>query len=150
MALQASDAALVASGLVPDQGRAPWTLADIPVIKSFIVRNPSMGAQPVQDFYKLASDANRVYMSVQAELKAEHGDAAARIIQENRNLYAMHGALQKAQSAIGLMTKAVRNTNLDPKIPDNDKINMSATTYYKIIETSKTMLKNFKDLEEAK
>jgi len=50
--VNAADKALIASGVVPDPIKPATTLADIPIIKAFIVRNPSGGSEHIEDFYK--------------------------------------------------------------------------------------------------
>jgi len=50
--INAADKALIASGVVPDPVKPANTLADIPIIKAFIVRNPSGGSEHIEDFYK--------------------------------------------------------------------------------------------------
>jgi len=50
--VDAADKALIASGVVPDPIKPADTLADIPIIKAFIVRNPSGGSEHIEDFYK--------------------------------------------------------------------------------------------------
>jgi hypothetical protein len=47
-----ADKALIASGVVPDPIKPTDTLADMPIIKAFIVRNPSAGSEHIEDFYK--------------------------------------------------------------------------------------------------
>lgn len=50
--INAADKALIASGKVPDPIKPADTLADMPIIKAFIVRNPSGGSEHIEDFYK--------------------------------------------------------------------------------------------------
>jgi len=50
--INAADKALIASGVVPDPIKPADTLADMPIIKAFIIRNPSGGSEHIEDFYK--------------------------------------------------------------------------------------------------
>lgn len=52
-ALRMADWAVRKSGALPQHGEnLPWTAADIPGVKGFIVRSPTMQAQPITDFRK--------------------------------------------------------------------------------------------------
>jgi hypothetical protein len=51
-ALELSDVAIKKLGLIKEPIEPAKTLADTPVIKAFIVRHPSMGAEPITRFYK--------------------------------------------------------------------------------------------------
>lgn len=50
-AIAIADKALIASGIVDDPVKPEATLADIPIIKAFVVRNPSAGSSYVEKFY---------------------------------------------------------------------------------------------------
>tara|TARA_R110002051_G_scaffold319321_1_gene403190 strand:- start:598 stop:5016 length:4419 start_codon:yes stop_codon:yes gene_type:complete len=47
-----ADKLLIANGVVKDPIKPADTLADMPIIKAFIVRNPSGGSEHIEDFYK--------------------------------------------------------------------------------------------------
>jgi hypothetical protein len=49
--LRVADQALYKTGVVPEPVQPASTLADIPVIKAFVVRYPSASATSIQDFY---------------------------------------------------------------------------------------------------
>lgn len=49
-AVQAADAALTKSGIVERPTKADWTMKDIPSVKAFVSRYPSVGAQQIKDF----------------------------------------------------------------------------------------------------
>ena len=51
-ALQVLDKSLIKSGLVPDPIKPSDTLSDIPVVRAFVVRNPSGGSEYITRFYK--------------------------------------------------------------------------------------------------
>ncbi len=48
---------------------APWQITDIPFVGSFFVRNPSMSAQPIQDFYDGMSKLEARYENTKLALK---------------------------------------------------------------------------------
>lgn len=51
-AMQLADLGLRNAGVVPDPVRPTKALEDMPIIKAFMIRNPSMQAQPISDFYE--------------------------------------------------------------------------------------------------
>jgi len=51
-AVQLADALGRKAGVLPNPARPADTLADIPFVRSFVVRNPSMGAESIQRFHE--------------------------------------------------------------------------------------------------
>ena len=63
-AVNLADAALIKSGLVEDPVKPERTLADMPFIKAFIVRNPSAGSEFIEKFYKLYEPVRQAFDTV--------------------------------------------------------------------------------------
>ncbi|MGH8728116.1 MAG: hypothetical protein ACREV9_08170, partial [Burkholderiales bacterium] len=79
--LNLADAALRKQGALPDPGKPAQTLADIPVIKAFVIRHPSAGLQNIQDFYddyfslKRSHDTIK-YLAAKGDVEAMTREAA--------------------------------------------------------------------------
>jgi hypothetical protein len=74
-ALQLADAGLRNAGIVPDPPMPASTLADIPIVKAFVVRYPSSSAQSIQDFEDQYA-GNKVFLDTWRAM-ARNGDAGA-------------------------------------------------------------------------
>ena len=59
-----ADLILRKAGVIPDPPRSQDTLADMPIVKAFVVRNPSMSAAPVTEFYERYGDSKRVVATI--------------------------------------------------------------------------------------
>jgi hypothetical protein len=73
--MQAADAGLRKAGALPDPVKPTPTLADIPVVKAFMVRYPSATTQSIQDFYDQHEVTKKFYDTWLA--KAKEGDVDA-------------------------------------------------------------------------
>lgn len=76
--LNAVDFALRKAGALPDPVLPASTLADIPFVKAFIVRHPSMGTQPIQDFFEQYNENETVIRTIRRLAKEGDVEAAQR------------------------------------------------------------------------
>lgn len=145
-AVQIADAALRKSGVLPDPVKPADTLADIPVIKAFVVRYPSAQAQSIQNFHEDYQKSKTLmdtitYLAKQGNVEATLKEARA----EPSLMIKLDGiqhALSEAQQVIQLIYK---NQN----IPPDERRQLIDATYMQMIEmavagneTIRTLRKN--------
>lgn len=133
--LQAADKALEMAGVTPPKVKPATTLADIPFVKGLFMRYPSMGAQPVQDFYDNLAKATTAHDTIQHLAKS--GDVKALMDYENSpeakenmlNLVGMEKVIAR-QSAI------IQKIYSNPEISKDEKTQQIQGLYYQIIQTA--------------
>lgn len=134
-AVQLADAGLRKTGVLPDPVTPASTLADIPIIKAFVVRYPSGSAQSIQDFYKDYQQRRQVLDTVR--YLAKNGDFASAVKEARMNPQAMiqldgiKEALSKSQQFVKLVWK-------NPSMTANDKRQLIDATYYQMINMAQT------------
>jgi hypothetical protein len=108
-AVQLADGALRKTGVLPDPVKPAATLADIPVVKAFVVRYPSAQAQSIADFNDHYKASKVVIDTVQ--YLAKQGEADAAIREANLDpmklfrIDAIHEGLSNAHRTIQLIEK---------------------------------------------
>ena len=133
--LQLADAGLRKTGVLPDPVMPAATLADTPFIKAFVVRYPSAGAQPIQDFYDEYTDHKQVISTIQ--YLAKQGDFASAVklakMQPDAlvKMDSIKTGLSNAQRLIQLVTK-------NPTMSADDKRQLIDSTYYQMINMAHT------------
>lgn len=146
-ALQVSDLALAKTGVSPDPVKPRDTLADIPFIKAFVVRYPSSGAQPIQDFYneyeKHAKYANTIthlrstgnYQAIEKELQdPEFQD----------NLVKLSGV----NEALRTQAQFARRINKNPEFNSDEQRQMLDGVYYGMIETARLGMDLMREIDK--
>jgi hypothetical protein len=147
--LHAADVSLRKAGVIPDpQNKMPWELADVPVVKAFVVRYPTMGAQPIQDFYEAHGRADRIWKSFLERAQAGDQVAVDRIT-------AMGGmgvgrALDEQKQAMSTIGQTIRLTNDNPTIPGAEKRQLIDSMYYAMISIAKAGLENARKIEGSR
>src|SRR3977135_3774680 len=107
-ALQIADASLRKAGLLPDPPRPEDDLADIPVVKAFVVRDPSASAQSIQDFYA-AYDRNKMFFDAWQARATEAGGLS------------MFLRLDSMHKTLGSQAQFVRDIWKNPTMPPEEK-----------------------------
>ena len=111
-----ADKALIASGAVEDPVKPADTLADYPIIKAFIVRNPSAGSEHIEDFYKNYMPIKKRIDTINSlteplEVKKQLNILANEIGMETTVLIGFADALSNQRKLIDTITK---NKNIHP------------------------------------
>ncbi|MBS4046574.1 MAG: hypothetical protein KG075_09560 [Alphaproteobacteria bacterium] len=134
-ALQIADKGLREAGAVPDPVKPAATLADIPVVKAFVVRYPSASAQSIQDFYDRFEAKKTVWSTVMA--KAKDGDAVAA---EQAAGYMPSALVQLdgIQDALSQHGQIIRLISNNPEIPAGEKRQLIDTLYFRMIEIAQS------------
>jgi hypothetical protein len=133
-AVQIADAALRKAGVLPDPPVPAKTLADMPVIKAFVVRYPSSQAQSIQDFYDHYAESKQVVDTVQYLARQGEAEAAMREARMDPTklikLDNIHAALGNAQRVIQMVYK-------NPTMQPDEKRQLIDATYMQMIEMAK-------------
>lgn len=131
-ALQVLDKVMKTAGITNQPDKPTSALSDIPFVRGFVAKNPSMGAQPLQDFYDNYEKAKTQSNTFQAMLKS--GDVKGAM--DYRASAEANGAQLKLDGiaqALGAQHKAIQQIYLDPKMTPDDKKKLIEGTYYQMI-----------------
>jgi hypothetical protein len=140
-ALDVADKALEKAGITEAKVR-PWSndwrrnLADIPFIKAFVVRYPSAGAQPIQDFYENFQKAQTRLANVQGLAKrGEIGTLQKYMASPQFEQHVL--SMGQVQKALGMQNKMVSLIYANPTIPPDEKRQQIDGLYYMMISEAK-------------
>lgn len=143
-AMQTADAALRKAGVLPDPVLPEKTLADIPVIKAFVVRYPSAQAESIQSFREDYSHAAMVINTMKSLAKQGDFDAYQKVSQINQaNLIKLDGI----DKALSTHNQLIRSIYKNPDMKPDEKRQLIDATYYNMIEMTRMgneMLKQIK------
>lgn len=143
--LQAADALLRKSGVLPDPVKPADTLADIPFVKAFVVRYPSAGAAPVQEFFERFATHEKVWKTIQQQQKegnvAEVEALMARYEQELPRLTSFRQALVEHSQAVRMIAK-------DPGLSADEKAQLIDTLLMRRIEIAEEGVRIMRQLSE--
>lgn len=112
-----------------DHDNAPWTVSDIPFVQGFVVRQPGMGAQPIQDFYANLAQARAatrdLHLAQERESDQQMDEAG------NNPLAGSH--LDRVATALSHMSQAIRGINADDHMSVDEKRQFIEQTYSDMI-----------------
>ena len=120
--------------MVPDPVLPAATLADIPVVKAFVVRYPSASAQSIQDFFDRYAEKRRTFGTVQA--KMQEGDTAA-VEREMSFAPAAMVQFDGIREALTEHSQLVRAIYKNPDMPADEKRQLIDTLYFRMTEAEK-------------
>lgn len=134
-ALQIADKGLREAGVLPDPAKPATSLADIPVVKAFVVRYPSATAASIQLFYDEYYEKKKIYDTW--EKAAENGDMAAadRLRGIDPSLFVQ---LDGHRETLTDMNKIIHMVNKNPDMPPEEKRQVIDTIYFRMIEIAKS------------
>jgi hypothetical protein len=133
-AMQAIDKSLRMAGILPDPPRPEDTLADVPFVKAFVIRHPSMSAQTIRDFYERYGQAAKVKASVRALRMAGEFDKAEDLeALDDVSMMELNGF----KKVIGDQATYIRMIHAAPDMTPSEKRQHIDDTYQMIIEIAK-------------
>lgn len=145
--MQAADASLRKTGVLPDPVTPTPTLADIPVVKAFMVRYPSASTQSIQDFYDQHEVTKRYYDTWLAKAKEGDVDAMSRIQAAGGPM--MFVRLDAIKETLSDHSKLVRDIYKNPTITAPEKRQLIDGLYFNMIEIGKAGKKMLTDSDAA-
>lgn len=134
--LQLADKALQATGVTPDPVKPLSTLADIPFVKAFVVRNPSASSQSIVDFNE-RQKKNAMYVKTVQHL-SKQGDFEN--MEKEFKLASVKGQLDQLtglSSAMADQHKMIRLIHKNPDFTPEFKRESIDKIYYMMIEEAK-------------
>lgn len=148
-ALQLADQALYKTGVRPDPVRPAWTLADIPVVKAYVVRYPSSTAQSIQDFQKRVAEKKQFGKSVRDLMRDGEIDEALKLTSRPDVMQQMI-SLSGMADGLNNQAKMIRLINRNPEIKPNEKRQLIDGLYYMMIQQSRMGNKMMDQIENDK
>ena len=112
------------------------TLADIPIIKAFVVRYPSASAESIQDFYDGYNRQQTFFQTFMA--KAKDGDVAAMQHIQDMGGPAMFLRLDAVNRTLNEHNKLVGDIYKNPQILPDEKRQLIDQLYYSMIQVSRS------------
>lgn len=128
--LQIADKGLREANVLPDPILPTATLADIPLVKAFVIRYPSASVQSIQDFYNDFSAADRYRVTI--ETLSNQGDEKAAQLAETYPDKMVD--LSSMQATLTDQHKLIRMIYKNPDIPADEKRQLIDTLYFTMIE----------------
>lgn len=115
---------------------APWTVGDIPFVQSFVIRNPGMGAEPIQRFYDEMKDFRAAHadLATAMDRAALTGDTAE-LQRYAANPQAYMNMLTVAR-ALKMQHETIIAINHNDKMTDDEKRQFTDNAYSGMIHTA--------------
>ncbi|MEA4990884.1 hypothetical protein SDC9_16007 [bioreactor metagenome] len=141
-ALQLVDAMARKAGVVDDPVKPAATLADIPFVRAFVIRHPSMGAESIQRFFDHYEESTSYLKTINALGKDfKYNDVA------NLLPYSVYQAMDAPHKALSEITKAIDLINKIPSMTPDEKRQQIDSLYFHAIEVAKFGNKVFEALQ---
>ncbi len=132
-ALQVVDAALTKSGVIQSPVKPAWTVADIPFVKAFVVRNPTTQAESIQRFYDNAAHLEQLLTSTRNQMKKGNVADVAYI---ERHFGEVTMKMDGFRKALSVQSRLIRGV-YEGDYTKDEKRQLIESTYYQMIETAK-------------
>ena len=142
----ALDAGLRKAGVLPDPPQPVSTLADIPVIKAFVVRYPSATAQSIQDFYETYGKLKKEYDTIQHLVEEGDVKAAQKEAGLDPNAFAQMDGISESLSEIN---KSIRLINKNPDVSPVEQRQLIDSMYGQMIELSRAGNEVLRDVAKS-
>ena len=134
--LHLADYGLRKLGTLPDPVKPAKTLADIPFIKAFVVRYPSAGLKPINNFYKEYFKSKKVQNSFDFMIKQELNKVeATNIIGQMKEYMISADGIYKALNNI---TKTINLINENPNYTASEKRQLIDKSYLDMVKIAKS------------
>lgn len=138
------DKALIASGIIDDPIKPEDTLADIPIIRAFVVRNPSAGSEYITTFYDKYDNVSKIFNSIDTLQKSGNFEEANKLL---TNLPAEAAILKTSYKLVQDNDKRVRDIYNSKFFTPNEKRQLIDELYRNMIDISKYSLEAIKDIK---
>jgi hypothetical protein len=138
------DKALIASGIVDDPIKPEETLSDMPIIRAFIVRNPSAGSEYITTFYDKYDKVNKVFNTIDRLQKSGNFEEANKLL---TNLPVEATILKSTYRLVQDNDKRVRDIYNSKLFTPNEKRQLIDELYRQMIDISKYSLEAIKDVK---
>lgn len=143
-AVQIADAALQKAGILRTHIEPTKTLAEMPVIKAFMIREPSASAQSIQDFYDHHDRALKQLATIRHEAMLGHTDAVLKEMQVNP---VMLEKLESVRQGLANANRMIQLVQENPEFTPDEKRQIIDSAYGQMIlmaRTGNTMIQQLK------
>lgn len=146
-ALQTADAGLRAAGIAEDK-KPESTLADIPFVKAFIIRNPSASMQPILDFKAKFKENQQVIDTISSLTKMGDFKSAQReyFLAENQDKLV---SLKAANESMSNINRTIRMVYQNPNMTPHEKRQQIDGMYYMMNSIAKAQNKIMDQMTEV-
>ena len=148
-ALQLADKALTTAGIATPPIKPTSTLADIPVIKAFVVRYPGANAQSIQDFYDNFEKSQTTLATVKHLSQSGDLQAATHFMNTPEAKQSMIN-LSGIEKSLGTQSKMIQLINANPSITPDEKRQKIDGLYYQMIgaaQLGNKMMRQFEGMQ---
>lgn len=142
---QLADKGLREAGAVPDPVKPTATLADLPIIKAFVVRYPSASAQSIQDFYTASSESKKYFDTIM-HLAKEGNPKSITLMEKHGEDMAQ---LTEIRGALTQQSQIIRMIHKNPQITPDEKRQLIDTLYWRMIDLSHAGNEGLRNLKES-
>lgn len=130
-ALQLGDKFLTAAGVAPEQAKPLSTLSDIPFVRAFVVRHPTMDTNSVTQFYEANDRFQKLKYSIQARAREGNIEEAEKL--QRLQLLEFGGLdLGQVQEALAAQSQMIRLVYRNPDMTPQEKRQQIDSLYYLI------------------
>lgn len=143
-ALQMADTALKAAGLGKTKVEPSMSLADMPVIKAFVARYPTMSTDSMQRFQKELTEQKQIQASFKLRIDRMQTDSAIYLVKQHETgLVKLDGFKQAMSRQNSFINKIYYNNSYSP----DEKRQLIDTAYYQMVEIAKAGLEVTRQLD---
>lgn len=128
---------------------APWEVSDIPFVQSFVVRNPGMGAQPIQDYYDEAKKFETAHADLSLAMnRLKQGADTSELQQTSSDVRAMVQTTNITK-AIQMQQSVIQGINDNKEMTAGEKRQATDRAYSDMITTAKFGLQVLRGISTA-
>lgn len=138
------DKALVGSGIIDDPIKPEQTLADIPVIRAFVVRNPSAGSEYITRFYDKYEKISKIFNTIDRLQKEGNFEEAGKLL---TNLPVESAILKSTYKLVQDNDQRIRTIYNSKLFTPNEKRQLIDEMYRQMIDISKYSLDAIKQIK---
>jgi hypothetical protein len=150
--LRIADLALRKAGALPDPVKPTPTLADMPVIKAFVVRHPSAGAESIQKFYDSYFEAQTSIKTAKKIVEEASFKAGVIVIPEEalELIEDFEVSLDNVYKAIRANNKTIDFIFLNQNFEPDEKRQLIDASYNQLIKMAQKANRDLKQFEQLK
>jgi len=145
--MQAADAGLRKANVLPDPPKPTSTLADIPIIRAFVVRYPSATTESVQEFQDEYAKAKSLFTTYEAMAK-DGNVAAMEHIRSMTDDMTLFGQLDGMHETVSNLNQVVRDIYKNPSMPPDEKRQLIDQLYFGMVQVSREGMKTIHQIRE--
>jgi hypothetical protein len=134
--------------LLPEPDQPTATLADIPVVKAFVVRYPAATAQSIQDFYSAYGENKKVYTTFQYLVKNGDPDAAIKEAQLDPGAFARMDGIAETLATLNANIRTVYRLPKETIGPD-EKRQLIDAMYGQMIELARSGKESMAEVDKV-